>query len=581
MNQHLIRVRDTLFANLSTLPSTGTYDPTSLSIAGGTTIYAAVRGEPSEEALAAQAAKEEEEGTSRDERRPRSEPQADFSTFSTAQAASKGKKSAGKGKKAAEAAPAPATAPAPAENPFADFKVEDLSPAALLDFFKPAASASISSPCLKALGVSPWSPPPHVRRVRGDIVYLTVTTLEGETYTITGSSSGFWISKTTANHFDPSPRAVLPNKMRSGAFQGFFELACALSPLFAKGLSNLVQSQHSGQTGADVFANLPISHATPAAPWLVAAPQHAADPFRTQLAYLLTGSTNAETLPPARDWNDEYAQYKELPQGSLQDRLLRERLQSRTRADFANAAVRGAMSIARGDLPPLNPNEAQEAHTWVHNNMLFTRAEDAIGAYSHVGGNEASKYAASKDLAGVNLLEKIDVEGLHTMATVLVDYAGERWVAQSLIPGLFKTKDPEDEPTEVEVFPADDDEAKKAAKAATDADKPFPSEETGNKDDYPPTGPFRIVYGSSNPEVPDESVRASKYFHQLAKKVADTMRFAEHKVIDAQGKETELFMSTDMHGIAAPDGRSYFIDCCESYLPLSCRSSDADFDSRA
>ena len=62
MNQHLLRVRDTLSASLSTLPSSGTYDPTSLAIGAGSTVYATVRGEPSEEALAAQAAKEEEEG---------------------------------------------------------------------------------------------------------------------------------------------------------------------------------------------------------------------------------------------------------------------------------------------------------------------------------------------------------------------------------------------------------------------------------------------------------------------------------------------------------------------------------------
>ena len=482
-----------------------------------------------------------------------------------AQSANKSKKLAGKASKKEEASPAAAPS-TPAKEPFIDFKLDDLSPNALLDLLKPSASASITSPCLRSLGISPWSPPPHTRRLRGDLVYLTVTTLEGESYHITGSTTGFWISKTTANSFDPSPRAVLPNKMRSGAFQGFFELLSALSPSFAKGLATLIQSQHSAQSGADIFASLPITHATPAAPWLVAAPQHSADPFRTQLAYLLTGSTTAETLPAARDWNDEYAQYKELPQSSVHERLMRERLQSRVQADFTSAAVRGAMSIARGDIPPLNPNEVQEAHTWVHNNMLFTRAEDAIGAYSHVGGNEASKYAASKDLAGVNLLERIDVDGLHSMATVLIDYAGERWVAQSLIPGLFKTKEPEEEPTETPVFPADDEEAKKAAKEAADADKPFPSAETANKDDYPPTGPFRIVYGSSNPELPDESVRASQYFHQLAKKVADTMRFAEHKVIDAKGKETMLYMSTDMHGIAAPDGRSYFIDCCKLTL---------------
>ena len=424
------------------------------------------------------------------------------------------------------------------------------------EFLRPAASPALASPCLKAFGVSPWSPPPHVRRMRGDIVYLTVTTLEGETVTITGATSGFWISAISQTTFNPLPRPVMPKGIKNSTYHNLFELLTDLSPLFKSNLAVLLAAQNPSHASPDVLNTLQITHPAPNAPWLVPAPVHTADPFRTQLAYLVTTSTTAENLPPARDWSEELAQARELPRATMQDRLFRERLVYRTQADFTTAATRGALSIARGDVPPLNPNEPPAAHTFLHNNMLFTRAEDVINAYDHIGGNEAARVAAAKDLAGVNLLERADVEGVHTMATVLVDFCGERWVVQSLIPGLFKAREDDDEL---------DAEAQKAADEAKATDLPLPSEETPNKADYPPANHFRIVYGSANPELPDEKVRASAYFGKLAHKVADELKLAEHSVTDKDGRQTKLWTSADMHGLAALDGRSYFIDCFRTH----------------
>jgi protein TIF31 len=240
------------------------------------------------------------------------------------------------------------------------------------------------------------------------------------------------------------------------------------------------------------------------------------------------------------------------------------------------------MQVARGDVPPINPNEPLSAHTFIHNNLLFTKAEDSIGLYSHgLGGNEASRYAAGKDLKGIELLERLDVDGLSVMQTVLVDYQGSRWIVQTLIPGLFKAGRDEAEELAAKaeekltgtkpaskparVYPEGDKAAQGASETAAKEDKPFPSEETANKLDYPPTSSFRIVYGAADPEDPDASIRNSAYFHEnLAKKVAKKMRFAQHTVKSRDGKQVELYTASDMHGIAAPDGRSYFIDCCTS-----------------
>lgn len=422
--------------------------------------------------------------------------------------------------------------------------------------------------------------------MRGELIYVTVQTLESEQFTITGATNGFWISKITNTTFDPSPRAVLPKNVRTGAYHSLFELLADISSSFSKNLAPLIaRSSRTDLTQSELVASLAITHTQPPAPYLVKPPTHVADPFRTQAAYLLTSSTTAEQLPVARDWNDEFGQFYDLPRATVNDRLLRERLICRTQADFVAAATRGAMSIARGDVPPLNPNEPSAAHTFIHNNLLYTKAEDAAGMYIQSGGDEASRYSAGKDLRGVEILERLDIEGLSMMQTVLVDYLGQRWIVQSLIPGLFKTaREGEAEVAlasegALEVYPAGDEKAQKAAEAAKDADKPFPSAGTLNKDDYPPTAGFRIVYGAASPEKPEEKVRASAYFHEkLAKQVAKQMRFAEHSVKTLDGKTTQLYTSSDMHGIAAPDGRSYFIDCCELVLPFACSSDRVSSD---
>lgn len=56
---HLVRFRDTLYASLPTLSSNASYDPTSIAIGAGATLYTAVRGE----APVTEAAAEETDGS--------------------------------------------------------------------------------------------------------------------------------------------------------------------------------------------------------------------------------------------------------------------------------------------------------------------------------------------------------------------------------------------------------------------------------------------------------------------------------------------------------------------------------------
>jgi len=76
----------------------------------------------------------------------------------------------------------------------------------LLAQFYPKNSTTLPK-CIARLALSGWNPPPPNRRLQGDLFYIDVTTLEGESFVVTASSRGFYInqSKNTVK-FDPAPR---------------------------------------------------------------------------------------------------------------------------------------------------------------------------------------------------------------------------------------------------------------------------------------------------------------------------------------------------------------------------------------
>lgn len=75
---------------------------------------------------------------------------------------------------------------------------------------------------------------------------------------------------------------------------------------------------------------------------------------------------------------------------------------------------------------------------YIWNNIFFSFACDSREHYEKYGGDEAAYAAASLDLKGVEMYNKLDIEGLHTLGTVVVDYRGYRIIAQSIIPGILQ-----------------------------------------------------------------------------------------------------------------------------------------------
>ncbi|PTB75460.1 hypothetical protein M440DRAFT_1402976 [Trichoderma longibrachiatum ATCC 18648] len=359
---------------------------------------------------------------------------------------------------------------------------------------------------VKMLALSSWNPPPCHLQQRGHLLYLVVTTNEGEQFQVTAHVSGFFVNKSSNAKFDPFPRPA-PKGQSSHSLLKLIEL---LSPSFSSSFESL-QEYNSKR---DPLATFQITNAIPNSPWAVPPPTsslctHTPDPTRPQETYLLAGVDNTDTL---RDWNEEFQSAKELPKDSVQDRVFRERLTSKLFADYNDAAVKGAVLIAHGDIAPLNPTETRDAQIFVYNNIFYSFGADGVGTFTSEGGDEAARVATGKDVAGVQLVNQLDIDGLFTPATVVVDYLGKRIVGQSIVPGIFKQREP---------------------------------------------GEHQIDYGAvDGKDVVAIDDRFTAPFSQLSK----ALKVKPHPVWDKDGKRFDLEASVETKGLMGTDGRKYVLD---------------------
>lgn len=359
---------------------------------------------------------------------------------------------------------------------------------------------------IRSISVSPWNPPPYHLRQKGHLLYLQATTNEGEQFQITSHVSGFYVNKSSAAKFDPSPKSA----PKAHSAHSLLALLDDLSPSFESSFKTLQEYNNTKEP----LATFQITNATPSNPWIVpsaSAPlvAHQADITRTQENYLIAGIENSETL---RDWNEEFQSTRELPKETVQDRVFRERLTSKLFADYNDAAARGAILVARGEITPLNPTESKDAQIFVYNNVFFSFGADGVGTFASEGGDEAARAAVGKDVMGVRMVNQLDIDGLFTPGTVVVDYLGKRIVGQSIVPGIFKQRDP---------------------------------------------GENQIDYGAVDGK---DIVASDEKFVPVFEKLSKALKVKKHAVWDKDAKRHDLEGSIETKGLLGTDGRKYVLD---------------------
>ncbi|KIY01404.1 uncharacterized protein Z520_02956 [Fonsecaea multimorphosa CBS 102226] len=372
------------------------------------------------------------------------------------------------------------------DNPLAGYELDG---GASLDAILPS-HQDILPKTIKSLSVSQWNPPPYHLRQRGHLLYLQLTTNEGEQHQITGTVSGFYVNKSSSNKFDPFPRP--PPKNHSA--HSLLSLISALSPSFNETFVELQKINGS----KDLLTTFPFQNAIPANPWIVPSSygqgtQHQADPTRAQEAYLMGGADGAENL---RDWNEEFQTTRELPKETLQDRVFRERLTSKLFADYNDAAARGAVLVARGEVAPLNPTEGRDAQIFIYNNIFFSFGADGVQTFASEGGDEAARVAVGKDVAGVKAVNQLDIDGLFTPGTVL---------------GFSSSGNP---------------------------------------------GNIKSTTGVSR----DETLTENEAFVPVFEKLSKALHVKKHPVWDKEGGRHDLEGSVETKGLLGTDGRKYVLD---------------------
>jgi protein TIF31 len=274
--------------------------------------------------------------------------------------------------------------------------------------------------CYLDICLSSWNPVPFSRKLKGDIYYYRIITLEKKTLEITGCSKGFFVNKSTAFNFNPTCSGQV--------FPTLYELMSHYSLGFKQNYDVIVAQLK----GVHPYEYLMTVSKT--LPWQVKSDLKSHTGRSLDEAF--NSLEQAETIS-CRDWNDDIQSAKELPRESGQERVERDQALFRAHSDFIDAAIKGVELIVDKCIPPINPMEEELSQMYVHNNMFFSEGYDNKQIEQY-GGKDASHVAISKDIDGIKLVESFGFDDIHTLGTVMIDYRGHRIVVQSIVPGILK-----------------------------------------------------------------------------------------------------------------------------------------------
>ncbi|XP_062887721.1 clustered mitochondria protein homolog isoform X2 [Mobula hypostoma] len=372
-------------------------------------------------------------------------------------------------------------------------------------FLQPQTKDAKPLQCLKVLTMSGWNPPPGNRKMHGDLMYLYVVTVEDRHVSITASTRGFYTNQSTAYSFNPKPANP------SFLSHSLVELLSQISPTFKKNFATLQKKRVQRHPFERIATPFQVYS------WTAPAVEHAMDCVRAEDAYTSRLGYEEHIPGQTRDWNEELQTTRELPRKNLPDRLLRERAIFKVHSDFAAAATRGAMAVIDGNVMAINPGEETKMQMFIWNNIFFSLGFDVRDHYKDLGGDNAAYVAPTNDLNGVRAYNAVDVEGLYTLGTVVVDYRGYRVTAQSIIPGILEREQEQS-----------------------------------------------VIYGSI--DFGKTVVSHSKYL-ELLEKTARPLKIQKHKVLNDKNEEVELCSSVECKGIIGNDSRHYILDLLRTFPP--------------
>ncbi|KAL0489485.1 clustered mitochondria protein [Acrasis kona] len=377
--------------------------------------------------------------------------------------------------------------------------------------------------CVNDISMSGWNPPTGGRKLRGDLFYLQIETLEGKQHQVTATPSGFFINSTR------NQQQFIPTPMGGGKqynSQTLLGLLWEISPLFRQEFPKLL----SARVKKNPFQVTPVPF--PVKKWFDLPPKQV---YRH--SYTTEQEQRQNRDPMHHEWNEEYQSCKELASGTIEEKIIRDRTLFKIHCDFVDAATFGAKAVVDGQLLPVNPIDPQPNQVYIHNNIFYSFADDNYkkpkeeqtksqsplssikstptsnarpGAEGMPPIDQHAYKNSENDMRGVIAFNGADVRGVHTLTSAIVDYRGRRVIAQSIIPGILQG-------------------------------------DQGSKH----------VYGSI-----DEGVTFSHddKYQELIKQVCDKLHLKKHQVKDKEGAPHAIYCPGETKGIVGSDGRFYVLD---------------------
>ncbi|XP_076823166.1 clustered mitochondria protein homolog isoform X2 [Clavelina lepadiformis] len=375
----------------------------------------------------------------------------------------------------------------------------------LLSPMHPASKEPKPQQCLKMLTMSIWNPPPGNRKLRGDLLYLYTVTAEQKRFHITASARGFYVNQSDMEVFNPKPAAG------THMTHSLIDLLGQISPHFKRTFVALNKRRFSRHPFERIATPFQVHS------WSAPAFDHMVDHVRAE--DLFSSRLLLEEHIPGqqtRDWNEELAATRELPRSTLPERLLRERAMFKVHSDFVTAASRGAMMVIDGNVMAINPGDPPNMRMFIWNNIFFSLGFDVRDHYKDFGGNYAAFYAPGSDLVGVKAYNMLDIPGLHTLGTAIIDYRGYRVTAQSIIPGILEREQEQS-----------------------------------------------VVYGSIDF---GKTAQSNEKYAELLSKTTKQLHIFPHEIKSGEDeKSVELFSSLECKGIIGNDQRHYILDLLKTY----------------
>lgn len=359
--------------------------------------------------------------------------------------------------------------------------------------------------CIKVLTTSGWNPPPGFRKMHGDLMYLYAVTLEDKRFHITACTKGFFLNQSTEEEFNPKP--CNPSHL----CHSLIEILSQISPGFKRNFSILQKKKSQRHPFERVATPYQVYS------WIAPMLDHTVDAIRAEDTFSSKLGYEEHIPGQTRDWNEELQTTRELPRKNLPERLLRERAIFKVHSDFVAAATRGAMAVIDGNVMAINPGEETKMQMFIWNNIFFSLGFDVRDHYKELGGDAAAFVAPKNDLQGVRVYSAVDLPGLYTLGTVVIDYRGYRVTAQSIIPGILEREQEQS-----------------------------------------------VVYGSIDF---GKTVISHPKYMELLSKAAHQLKILPHKVLNDKEEEVELCSSVECKGIIGNDGRHYILDLLRTFPP--------------